>query len=50
MRKSLLFGTLLIVFIVIVSIVFAQVYPEGMVAYWKFDEWDGFYTGWGSFL
>jgi len=38
MKKPLLFGIILTVCVVIVAFVFAQVYPVGMISYWKFDE------------
>ena len=41
MKKRLLFVMLLTVCVVIVTIVFAQVHSEGMIAYWKFDEGSG---------
>lgn len=41
MKKPLLFGILLTVCVVIVAIVFAQVYPVGMISYWTFDEGEG---------
>jgi|GEM_PF-1948843 len=41
MKKPLLFGIILTVCVVIVAFVFAQVYPVGMISYWKFDEVSG---------
>jgi len=41
MKKPLLFGIILTVCIVIVAFVFAQVNPEGMISYWKFEEGSG---------
>ena len=41
MKKPLLFGIILTVCVVIVTFVFAQFYPEGMISYWKFDEGSG---------
>ena len=41
MKKPLLFGIILTVCIVSVAFVFAQVYPVGMISYWKFDEGSG---------
>lgn len=41
MRKSLLFGMILTVCVIIVTFVFSQVYPWGMISYWKFDEGEG---------
>ena len=41
MKKSLLFGIILTACVVIVAFVFAQVYPVGMISYWKFDEGSG---------
>ena len=41
MKKPLLLGIILTVCIVIVAFVFAQVYPVGMISYWKFDEGSG---------
>ena len=41
MKKPLLLGIILTACIVIVTFVFAQFYPEGMISYWKFDEGSG---------
>ncbi len=41
MKKPLLFGIILTVCVVIVTFVFAQFYPGGMISYWKFDEGQG---------
>ncbi len=41
MKKLLLFGIILTVCAIIVTFVFAQFYPEGMISYWKFDEVSG---------
>ena len=41
MKKSYFLGMLLTVCIVIVTFVFAQLYPVGMISYWKFDEGSG---------
>ena len=41
MKKPLLFGIILTVCVVIVAFVFAQVYPLGMISYWKFDDVSG---------
>jgi hypothetical protein len=38
MKKLFLFGLLLTVCFILVSVVSAQVHPVGMIAYWKFDE------------
>ncbi len=41
MKKPLLLGIILTACVVIVTFVFAQFYPEGMISYWKFDESSG---------
>lgn len=41
MKKPLLSGIILTVCVVIGAFVFAQVYPVGMISYWKFDEGQG---------
>jgi hypothetical protein len=41
MKKTLLFGIILTLCVVIVAFVFAQVYPEGMISYWQLDEGSG---------
>jgi len=38
MKKPFLFGIILTACVIIVTFVFAQVYPVGMISYWKFDE------------
>ncbi len=47
MKKSLLIGVLSMACVLIVAFVLAQVYPEGMVSFWKFDEGAG-NTGYDS--
>ena len=42
MKKPLLLGALLSVCVIIVAFVFSQVYPGGIISYWKFDEGDGY--------
>lgn len=41
MKKRLFLGMLLTVCVIIISFVFSQFYPGGMIAYWKFDEGEG---------
>jgi len=38
MKKLLFFGLLLAIAIIFSTATFSQVYPEGMIAYWKFDK------------
>lgn len=45
MRKKLFFGVLSAVCIVTAAFAFAQAYPEGIVAYWRFDEKSGVIAG-----
>jgi hypothetical protein len=41
MKKRLFLGMLLTICVVIITFVFSQFYPGGMISYWKFDEGEG---------
>ena len=44
MKKPFLLGVIFAICVGIAAIVFAQVYPEGMISYWKLDEGSGVIT------
>jgi hypothetical protein len=45
MKKLLLFGIFIAVSVTMLPPAFAQIYPEGMISYWRFDEGSGAAAG-----